>query len=184
MLTPRKILTDITLTFLITINGLNFANAKTQTIKVYMQPRSESRVTGTLEIFETTKGLRMAGTLTGFEPNSKHGFHIHENADCSAADAKSAGKHYNPENLRHGAASSQESHAGDLGNIEADKDGRVLINKTFADLILFKSKPSVEKHPVLNRSIVVHKNADDFKSQPSGAAGPRMACGEIVVTNP
>ncbi len=180
MFTLNKTMTYFTLIFLLVINGLNYASAKKQdSLDVKMEPKSESKVKGEVKIAETEKGVHFSGQLTGLEPDSVHGFHIHEKPDCSAPDGKSAGGHYDPANKPHGGPDEMKAHAGDLGNVKADKNGVVTINKTMKDLTLQKTGKS-KKHPIMGRSVVVHKNADDLKSQPSGDAGARIACGEIT----
>ena len=103
----------------------------------------------------------------------RHGFHIHEYGDCSAVDATSAGGHFNPQNKPHGAPDSAERHVGDLGNIEANQ--ACLAVTDFVDPRLSLEGPQA----IIGRSVIVHAKADDLKSQPTGAAGARLACGVI-----
>ncbi|MDO8862986.1 superoxide dismutase family protein [Haliea sp. E1-2-M8] len=110
--------------------------------------------------------------LEGLEPGP-HGIHIHEVGDCSADDASSAGGHFNPQDTSHGSPDAAERHAGDMGNIEADGDGRVDTELTFRGLAL--SGPT----SILDRAVVIHLKKDDLESQPAGDAGDRVGCGVI-----
>lgn len=107
-------------------------------------------------------------------PAGTHGFHIHETGDCSAADFSSAGGHFNPTGAPHGGPEDAERHAGDLGNIEIAEDGTGHLYLT-SDLI------SVDEgaNAVVGRAVILHADADDLESQPTGAAGGRLACGVI-----
>src|SRR5690606_1905976 len=119
-------------------------------------------------------GLHLKGKIIGLTPGM-HGFHIHEYGDLSDRSGKSAGDHFNPTGAKHGPPGSKESHAGDLGNVEANNEGVAMIDIKAKDLKL---------HFVLGRSLVVHEKADDFESQPSGDAGGRLAVGVIGVADP
>ena len=117
------------------------------------------------------------GTITGLKPGA-HGFHIHEFGDMSDG-CKSMGGHYNPDNVNHGDLN--EGHVGDLGNIEADDDGKAdfSIKAHRVDLIGDRS--------VVGRGIVVHADPDDLgkggdeESLKTGNAGDRLACGVITL---
>lgn len=103
--------------------------------------------------------------------------HIHESGDCSSPDGKSAGGHWNPTGVAHGKWGEGEFHLGDLGNITVGEDGTGSIELT-TDLWEIGTGSDVD---VVGRGIVVHADADDFTSQPSGAAGARIGCGAIVL---
>lgn len=109
---------------------------------------------------------------------SSHGVHVHEAGDCSAANASSAGDHFNPAGKQHGDRSGPERHAGDLGNVKADAAGDVA---TVIDI------PSLSidgaENGVVGRSVVVHAKPDDLKGQPAGNSGARIACGVIRADN-
>lgn len=103
-----------------------------------------------------------------------HGFHIHENGDCSGKDFSAAGGHFNPEHLKHGGPTGSEHHAGDLGNLMVDKKGKATVTIT-ADGLDLGPGP----HGIVGKSVVVHKGKDDLKSQPAGNSGARVLCGVI-----
>ncbi len=127
-------------------------------------------------MFQVKNGVRVVGRIEGLAPNSVHGFHIHENGDCSAPDASSAGEHFNPTKEPHGALGRTDtSHLGDLGNISADETGVATVERTVNELKVNKGKDQI-----LGHSLILHEKADDLKTQPSGASGDRIACGVIT----
>jgi superoxide dismutase, Cu-Zn family len=138
-----------------------------------MKPASGSKVAGTITFTEKDGKVEMALDLTGLTPG-EHGFHIHEKGDCSAPDATSAGDHFNPDKKPHGAPDSPEHHAGDFGNITADEDGNAKTTMTVDFVSLAEGDTSA-----VGKALIVHEKKDDLKSQPSGNAGARIACGVI-----
>ena len=131
------------------------------------------KVAGTVTFTQEGDKTTIAVDLTGLKPG-KHGFHIHETGDCSAPDAKSAGGHFNPTKQPHGAPNAAKHHAGDLGNLSADKKGHVKVTLTTTDLTVADGPSSV-----VGKAVIVHGKADDLKSQPAGNSGPRVGCGVI-----
>lgn len=106
-------------------------------------------------------------------PPGVHGFHIHEKGDCSSGDGLSAGGHFNPAGQPHGGQDTPH-HEGDLGNVTAGDDGMVNTNFHVKDL------PLSGDTGIIGRAVIVHAAADDLKTQPTGNAGKRLACGTIV----
>lgn len=102
--------------------------------------------------------------------------HIHEFGDCSADDGSSAGGHWNPEGEDHGAWGADAHHLGDLGNIEVDESGHGSLTLTTDRW----SMGTGDADDIVGHAIIVHEKADDFTTQPTGAAGGRIACGVIV----
>ncbi len=140
-----------------------------------LHPTQGSQASGTVRFTqEGEDSVRVVADLTGLAPNSTHGFHIHEFGDCSSPDASSAGGHFNPGNMPHGGPDSPQHHAGDLGNVTANEQGNVHVEMTLHHVTV-GSHPN----PILGRSVILHAKADDLKSQPSGDAGGRIACGVI-----
>jgi len=139
---------------------------------------SGSLVSGRVEFDPMGDGVHLTGTIGGLQPNSVHGIHVHEKGDCSAADASSAGGHFNPTGTAHGRASSATHHAGDMDNITAGADGTVAINIHLAGVTLGGGAAN----DIANRALVVHAAADDYTTQPSGNSGARVACGVIRIT--
>jgi Cu-Zn family superoxide dismutase len=138
-----------------------------------LRPTEGSNVSGTVTFTEVEDGVRVNAVITGLTPG-KHGFHVHQFGDCSAADASSAGDHFNPTNKPHGGADAMERHVGDMGNVEADASGVAKLNYLDHRISLWRDRRSI-----IGRAVVVHANADDLTSQPSGNSGARVACGVI-----
>ncbi len=146
-----------------------------QSKEVIMQAKSGSEVSGKIRLVQENNRLKVVGKFSGLKPNSEHGFHIHEKGDCSAKDAKSAGGHFAPKGHKHGAPYAKTHHAGDLGNIKANDKGIATVEKSFMNINLDKD----DEFNISGKAFVLHNKADDFKSQPSGAAGKRIGCGVI-----
>src|SRR6266542_4452126 len=103
-----------------------------------------------------------------------HGFHVHEKGDCTAPDGMSAGGHFNPLGKPHGHYESAERHAGDMPSLVADASGNATLTVTL-DTIKVGSGAT----DVVGKSVIVHKDPDDYKTQPTGNSGARVACGVI-----
>lgn len=139
-----------------------------------VQSKSGSRATGTVTFEKTAEGTLMKVDIKGLKPGGTHGFHIHEYGDCSAADAGTAGSHYNPSQKPHGGMTGDMRHIGDLENLTADKKGIAKFEKTIPE-------GSLPVANLVGRAVVVHEKADDLKTQPSGDSGKRIACGVIGI---
>ena len=142
-----------------------------------LHPTEGSDARGIVTFMETEGGIRIIADVEGLSPGL-HGFHIHEYGDCSAPDGTSAGGHFNPEDMPHGAPTDMERHAGDLGNLEADGSGKSHYERIDDHISL--NGP----HSIVGLAVIVHAGEDDFTSQPTGNAGPRVACGIIGIANP
>lgn len=136
---------------------------------------SGSLASGQLRLMPMGGGVHVTGTIGGLKPNGTHAFHIHEKGDCSAADASSAGGHFNPTGQPHGRASAPRHHAGDSDNLVANADGTATVNAHFSGVALGGSGAA----NVVGKAVVVHADPDDYTSQPAGNAGSRIACGVI-----
>lgn len=130
---------------------------------------------GTLQLTAVDTGVQITGTITGLPPKSEHGFHVHETGDCAAPDFKSAGEHFNPEKGQHAEPTSPSRHLGDMPNITADETGTALVNVTINGATLKDQGP----HDLMGKALIVHARKDDYKTQPSGDSGDRIACGAI-----
>ena len=139
---------------------------------------SGTAVNGDINLSKTADGVLLTGNVYGLDPNTQHGFHVHEKGDCSAKDASSAGGHFNPDNTMHGNPASGEHHLGDMPNIVADAMGHAEVSATILGATLGDGGP----HDLDGKAIIVHDKADDYTSQPSGDAGKRIACGVITKT--
>jgi len=132
---------------------------------------------GTVTFTKTDAGVQVVADITGLTPG-QHGFHIHEFGDCSAPDATSAGGHFNPSKNPHAGHDDAKRHEGDLGNIEADSSGKAHLELT--DKMMTMSG----EMSIIGRGVIVHEKVDDLKTQPTGNAGGRVACGVIGVAKP
>ena len=148
--------------------------AKPLTAVAVLQPAAGSEVRGTVTFAQVKDGVRVVANVTGLTPGP-HGFHVHEKGDLSAPDLMSAGGHYNPTNDAHAGRDAAQRHAGDMGNIVADDKGVARLDYVDSHLALSG------ENSILGRSVIVHAGADDMKSQPAGAAGPRVAGGVITL---
>ncbi|MEX0771565.1 MAG: superoxide dismutase family protein [Balneolales bacterium] len=140
-----------------------------------IHPTEGNEINGTVTFTREGDGVTVDATVSGLEPDSNHGFHIHEFGDCSADDGTSAGGHYSPENMPHGAPDDMERHMGDLGNLGSDQNGIATVN--FTDSVLELQGES----GILGRGVIVHAGEDDLETQPTGDAGARLGCAVIGV---
>lgn len=141
-----------------------------------LQPKSGTSATGKVTFWKKQPDTVRVEVLVEKVTPGLHGIHIHEKGDCSSSDAKSAGEHYSPLAQNHGAPGVAGSHAGDLGNIEVQKNGR---GKLTIDLRSKDEGVHAAWGDVVGKSVVLHASEDDLKSQPSGNSGARIACGVI-----
>lgn len=141
-----------------------------------IRPIGDSGISGTLHLVMLGDSVEIRGVIDGLTPG-KHGFHIHEFGDLSDAQTgKSTGGHFNPTNEPHGRQDAKQRHVGDLGNIEADKDGKANVNIRDS-VIEFQGA-----HSIIGLSLVIHADADKF-TQPAGDAGARVAFGVIGIAD-
>ena len=139
---------------------------------VTLRPASGTQVQGALRFTQVGDQVRVTGEISGHQPGVK-GFHIHDKGDCSAPDAMSAGGHFNPTKAKHGAPGA--GHAGDLGNLVFNDAGRATVNMMVGGISVSKEAAN----GIIGRAVIVHIAPDDLKSDPTGNAGGRAACGVI-----
>ena len=140
-----------------------------------LEARSGSAITGTVSFQAVGQKVRIEARVAGLTPGA-HGFHVHEAGDCSAPDASSAKGHFNPAGRPHGPHGGAERHAGDMPNLVADSAGRATLSAEL-DMLSLTEGPG----GILKRSVVIHADPDDYKSQPAGNSGKRVACGTIGI---
>jgi Cu-Zn family superoxide dismutase len=143
--------------------------------RVDLMPGQGGDVAGALDLVVSDGAVVMTGGVSGLKPGSHHGFHIHEKGDCSSPDFKSAGDHFNPTSQPHGDPATPPHHLGDVPNLEADDMGKASVNARIEGVTLGDHGPN----DLVGRALVVHADADDYKTQPSGNSGDRIACGVI-----
>ncbi|MGE5738882.1 MAG: superoxide dismutase family protein [Betaproteobacteria bacterium] len=139
-----------------------------------LAPTAGNRTAGSVTFTATGDRVRVLAKVTGLTPGA-HGFHIHEKGDCSAPDATSAGGHFNPTNRPHGNPAAGEHHGGDMPMLDADAAGNATLDVTIDTVTLASGA-----NGIVGRAVVVHKDPDDFKTQPTGNSGARVACGVIA----
>jgi Cu-Zn family superoxide dismutase len=139
-----------------------------------LHPASGSQVHGWVTFTRMDGYVEIKGEVAGLTPG-QHAFHIHEFGDCSSPDALSTGGHFNPHHKMHGGPDSENRHAGDFGNITADASGRATIE--LKDKALSMSGAD----SIIGRAVIIHAMPDDLKTQPTGNAGGRVACGVIGI---
>lgn len=150
------------------------AETSNSTVAVAMlRPTEGNQAAGSVRFTSTGDGVEVTIDIAGVPPNSTHGFHVHEVGDCSAADGSSAGGHYNPANVEHALPPTETRHAGDMGNLSANDAGQISATETFHNFTL-EGEASI-----VGRAVILHADQDQG-SQPSGAAGARIACGVIA----
>lgn len=142
-----------------------------------LAPASASLVSGRLVLRPEAGGVRLRGEVGGLAPGSQHGFHVHEKGDCSAADASSAGGHFNPAAQPHGRSGHGAHHAGDADNLVADARGVAQVDVLLPGVTLGGGAGN----DIAGRAIIVHAAPDDYTTQPTGNAGARIACGVIRI---
>lgn len=167
-----------TVAMLVTLSGCQsiagFFVGTTKVAVCMVAPTADNSCHGVVTFTQRRDQVTIVADITGLRPNGTHGFHIHEVGDCSAPDASSAKGHYNPKGHKHGAPGSFPRHAGDLGNLHADANGHARYERVVHNI-------SVDGvyNPIVGRAVIVHLNADDLTTQPTGGAGPRIGCGVI-----
>lgn len=143
-----------------------------------LMPTKDSHVLGLVTLTQNSNHVLVSVDVKGLAPYSEHGFHIHEKGDCSSPDGMSAGGHFNPDGKSHGAHTSGQHHVGDLSSLKADSNGDAKLSFESASISLREGVSNV-----LGRGLIVHRDPDDFKTQPTGNSGPRLSCGVIVKIN-
>jgi Cu-Zn family superoxide dismutase len=130
--------------------------------------------TGTVMFHQHRDAVMVHARISGLKANQEHGFHVHEKGDCSSGDGMSTGGHFNPLGKPHGHHGSGEKHAGDLPSLKADADGKVDVRFQVAGISIGSGATDI-----VGKGLIVHAQPDDYKTQPTGNAGARIACAVI-----
>lgn len=141
-----------------------------------LQPTVGNQTGGTVRFVQRGSVVRVTGEVRGLKPNAEHGFHVHEKGDCTSGDGMSAGGHFNPDGQPHGRPGMGPHHVGDLPSLKADARGVAKVDFESGALRIREGAANV-----VGRGLIVHRDPDDYTSQPAGNAGPRLAC--AVITN-
>jgi len=147
---------------------------KDATATARLEPRSDSNVSGNLTFTQIGDVVRVTGEVKGHTKGPK-AMHIHEKGDCSDDKGMSTGGHFNPHQMKHGGPYDPAKHSGDLGNLNFNAEGVAKVNFTVGDISVSSSKPD----GIIGKAVIVHADRDDFKTDPTGNAGGRVACGVI-----
>lgn len=139
-----------------------------------LAPTAGNTASGTVEFVQSGSKVVVSGEVRGLRPNAEHGFHVHEKGDCSGPDGMAAGGHFNPGGKPHGQPGHGEHHVGDLPMLKADASG-VARFRVESEAMAVGGGPG----DVVGRGLIVHKDADDYKTQPTGNSGARIACAVI-----
>ncbi|UQB67942.1 superoxide dismutase family protein [Epilithonimonas zeae] len=160
---------------LIGIAGLALASCKTVSKQYIVRPKSHTLTQGTANFTQKKGKVEMDLSVFKLTPGL-HAVHIHEFGNCSATDASSAGGHWNPSKDDHGKWDTEHFHMGDIGNLEADKNGQAQLVFSTDKWCLGCDDPMKN---IIGKAIVIHAGVDDFHTQPTGNAGGRVGCVEI-----
>ena len=152
--------------------------AKKPSATAVLAPTKGNSVSGTVNFKQKGDVVLVEAKVNGLKPNATHGMHVHEKGNCSAADASSAGSHFNPASSQHGGTTGPNRHGGDLGNLKADANGYAQMSVEVSGISL-----GAEANSITGRAVIVHAGPDDLKTQPSGNSGARLACG-LISKNP
>ena len=133
------------------------------------------KAVGDVDLVQTPAGVLIKLQLKGLTPG-EHAFHVHAVGKCEAP-FESAGPHFNPGNHKHGILSG-EAHAGDMPNLHVPQSGELSVEVVNAAVSLEKGRPN-SLFDNDGSSLVMHAKADDYKTDPAGNAGDRIACGVI-----
>ena len=142
--------------------------------KATLQPTKGNVTSGEATFQQAGGKVRVVASVRGLRPGREHGFHIHEAGDCSSGDGMSAKGHFNPYGRPHGHFQAAERHAGDMPALRAGSDGAARVEFDL-DVITVAPGPA----SIVGRGLIVHADPDDYRTQPTGNAGARLACGVI-----
>ncbi|HEY3179881.1 MAG TPA: superoxide dismutase family protein [Casimicrobiaceae bacterium] len=151
-----------------------FAWAQQMSATAALKPTAGNTAAGTVTFTQKGDKVSVTANVTGLSAGP-HGFHIHEKGDCSAADAMSAGGHFNPTGKPHGDPNVADHHVGDMPQLVADASGKAMLTADLSPMTVGAGATDI-----IGKAVVLHKDADDFKTQPTGNSGARVACGVIT----
>ena len=140
-----------------------------------LQSTTGNTATGAVTFVQSGDKVKVSGVVTGLKANTEHGFHVHEKGDCSSGDGMSTGGHFNPGGKAHGHHGMGDHHTGDLPSLKADANGVAAFS--FESRII---RVGSTANDIVGKGLIVHRDPDDYKTQPTGNAGPRLACAVIA----
>jgi superoxide dismutase, Cu-Zn family len=160
-----------------TAGGMMMGGPSGKSAQATISSASGSGLTGVATFTEEGGGVKLVLTVEKATPGP-HAVHLHQNGDCSKPDATSAGPHWNPTKQEHGNREAGAHHQGDMPNMEVGQDGKGRLELTVSDWAIGGTDTT---RNVVNKAIIVHAKADDYKSQPAGNAGDRIGCGVVTL---
>lgn len=137
-----------------------------------LEPTKGNKAIGEVNFEQMGGKVRVTAQVIRLPANGEFGFHIHEVGDCSSGDGMSAKGHFNPYGKPHGQGA--ERHAGDMPNLKSDAKGKAKLTVDL-DIITLTRGPA----SIVGRGVIIHADPDDYRTQPTGNAGARIACGVI-----
>jgi superoxide dismutase, Cu-Zn family len=140
-----------------------------------LAPTTGNSTAGTVRFVQASDKVQVSGEIRGLKPGAEHGFHVHEKGDCGSGDGMSAGGHFNPSGTPHGRHGAAAHHAGDLQSLRADASG---VARFSFDTTAIRVGSGT--NDAVGRGLIVHRDPDDFTTQPTGNSGPRLACAVIA----
>jgi len=169
----RFAIAAVAITGLLAGCGMMGSTADGPTARATLQPNKDSGVKGTTTFTQKGGKVQLVANISGLKPNQEHGFHIHEKGDCSSGDGMSTGGHFNPAGKPHGPQSG-DHHAGDMPSLRADAYGNASASFELPGVSIGGGAADF-----VGKGLIVHANPDDYKTQPTGNAGGRIACAVI-----
>lgn len=140
-----------------------------------LEPTRGNTTSGTVSFVQSGDVVKVSGSISGLKPNAEHGFHVHEKGDCSSGDGMSTGGHFNPGGKAHGHHGTGDHHTGDLPSLKADANGVAAFSFESCTI-----RVGSTANDIVGKGLIVHRDPDDYKTQPTGNAGPRLACAVIA----
>jgi superoxide dismutase, Cu-Zn family len=163
----------ICLTPLALLMGCTMMATKGPAAVAMLEPTKGNNTTGSVSFTQKGDNLTVVAKISGLTPGP-HGFHIHEKGDCSSGDGMSAGGHFNPFGKPHGNPAAPDHHAGDMTALDADASGNASLTADLDGVTIGSGAGDI-----VGKAVIVHKDPDDYKTQPTGNSGARVACGVI-----
>lgn len=142
---------------------------------VMLNPTAGQKANGVVRMAQEGDRVVVRARVSGLAPNREHGFHVHEKGDCSSGDGMSTGGHFNPGGKAHGHHGMGDHHTGDLPSLKADANG--VASFSFESRTI---RVGSTANDIVGKGLIVHRDPDDYKTQPTGNAGPRLACAVIA----
>ena len=149
------------------------STTQAQSAVAALDPTAGNNAKGTIGFEQRGDKVFVDAKMSGLAPGA-HGFHVHEKGDCSSSDGMSAGGHFNPTSKPHGNPASAEHHGGDMPALVADASGNASFQGELAPMSVGAGVTDI-----VGKAVIVHKDADDYATQPTGNSGARVACGVI-----